>query len=241
MALLPGGGYAEEVVVHAGSVMRVPDALTLEEGAALPEVFLTAFLNVFELGRAPDGGTVLVHAGGSGVGTAATSLCREAGIRVIVTAGGPEKCRRCLEHGADVAVDYKSEDFAEEIQAATGGRGVDVILDSIGAAYFERNIASLATGGRLVLIGLMGGASVGISLAPILVKRLSILGSTLRSRSEVEKGRIVASFLDRFGEALEAGRIRPILHEVMPLARAADAHRRLQASEHFGKIVLRIA
>src|SRR6185436_17824436 len=128
MALLPGGGYAEEVVVHAGSAMHVPQSLSDEEAAAVPEVFLTAFLNIFMLGQPPDGGSVLVHGGGSGVGTAATSLCREAGLRVLVTAGSPEKCQRCLEHGADVAIDYRAGDFAPKVREATGGAGVDVVL-----------------------------------------------------------------------------------------------------------------
>jgi putative PIG3 family NAD(P)H quinone oxidoreductase len=241
MALLAGGGYAEQVVVDAGSAMPVPAALSDVEAGAFPEVFLTAFLNVFQLGDPPEGGTVLVHGGGSGVGTAAISLCKEAGLRVIVTAGSAEKCRRCREHGADVAIDYKERDFAEVVREATGGNGVNVILDSIGARYLASNVASLAVGGRLVVIGLMGGPRGEIDLAALLLKRASVVGSTLRGRSIAEKARIVHAFRGRFGDALENGRIRPIVDRVLPLAEAAEAHRVVQSSVHFGKVVLQVA
>jgi tumor protein p53-inducible protein 3 len=241
MALLPGGGYAEEVVVHAGSAMPVPAALSLDEAAAVPEVFLTAYLNLFELGRLPTGGSALVHGGGSGVGTAAIQLCRAAGARVIVTAGSEDKCARCRALGADVAVNYRSESFAERVREATGGRGVDVVLDPIGAAYLADNLASLALGGRLVLIGLMGGAKAEIGLATLLGRRLSVIGSTLRTRSVEEKAAIAAAFRARFGEDLASGRIRPIVDRILPIEAVAEAHRVMKASEHFGKIVLRIA
>jgi len=240
MALLAGGGYAEEVVVHAGSALPVPPGLSLEEAAAVPEVFLTAYLNLFELGGLAAGGTALVHGGGSGVGTAAIQLCRAAGARVFVTAGSDEKCERCRALGADLAVNYRSESFAERVREATGGRGVDVVLDSIGAAYLADNLVSLAVGGRLVLIGLMGGAKAEIALGALLVRRLSVVGSTLRTRSVGEKAAIVAGFQARFGADLAAGRIRPIVDRVLPLAAVADAHRAVKASEHFGKIVLAI-
>jgi putative PIG3 family NAD(P)H quinone oxidoreductase len=241
MALLAGGGYAEQVVVHAGSALRVPAGLDLERAAALPEVFLTVFLNVFQLGGLQPGGTALVHGGGSGIGTAAIQLVKQAGARILVTAGSDEKCARCLELGADVAVNYRSGDFAKAALEATGGRGVDVVLDSIGAAYLESNLRSLAVGGRLVLIGLMGGAKAEISLATLLMRRLSVVGSTLRARPVEEKAEIVRGFLARFGDALERGAIGPIVDRVLPLAQAAEAHRAMKASEHFGKIVLRVA
>lgn len=241
MALLPGGGYAEEAVVHAGSAMRVPASLSDEEAGAIPEVFLTAFLNIFLLGEPPEGGAVLVHGGGSGVGTAAISLCREAGRRVLVTAGSEEKCQRCLAHGADVAINYRDGDFAPKVREATGGKGVDVVLDSIGGRYLEGNIASLAVEGRLVMIGLMGGARAEIDLAAMLMRRLRVIGSTLRTRTPADKAAIVAAFLERFGGALEAGRIRPVIDRVLPLEQAAEAHRIMKASEHFGKIVLKVA
>jgi tumor protein p53-inducible protein 3 len=240
MALLSGGGYAEEVIVHAGSAMHVSPVLSDEEAAALPEVFLTAFLNIFMLGAPPQRGSVLVHGGGSGVGTAAISLCREAGLRILVTAGSAEKCRRCIEHGADVAINYKEGDFAPKVRAATGDAGVNVVLDSIGARYLEGNLASLAVDGRLVIIGLMGGNRTEIDLAALLVRRQQVIGSTLRSRSVGEKAAIVAAFLARFQPALEAGRVRPVVDRVLPLEQAAEAHRIMKASEHFGKIVLRI-
>ncbi len=234
MALLPGGGYAEEVVVDAGSSMHVPEALSFEEAAAIPEVFLTAFLNVFELARAKRGQTLLVHGGGSGVGTAATTLGKLAGLRVIVTAGSDEKCRQCLEHGADVAINYRTDDFVER------ARGANVILDHIGAPYLARDLAALAVGGRVVLIGTMGGGGkVEIDVASLLTKRQQIIGSTLRARPNEEKASIVAAFLARFGDDLRAGRIRPVIQRVVPLAQAADAHREMKG-DHFGKIVLRV-
>ncbi len=241
MALLAGGGYAEQVAVSAGSAMRVPERLSLEEAAAVPEVFLTAFLNLFQLGGLPEGGSALVHGGGSGVGTAAIQLVKEAGARILVTAGSRDKCERCRVLGADVAVDYREEDFLEAVRAATDARGVDVVLDSIGAPYLERNLKSLAVGGRLVLIGLMGGAKAELVLGILLARRLQILGSTLRSRPPRDKAEIVAAFEARFGPALREGRIRPVVDRVLPLAQASEAHRLMEASEHFGKIVLRVA
>lgn len=241
MALLAGGGYAEEVVVDAGSVMRVPERLSLEEAAAIPEVFLTVFLNVFQLGALQRGGWALVHGGGSGIGTAAIQLIRAAGASLLVTAGSEEKCRRCRELGADRAVNYRSEDFVAAAREATRGAGVDVVLDHIGASYLERNLAALAIGGRLVLIGLMGGARAEIGLGALLMRRLQLIGSTLRARSPEEKAAIVAGFQEHFGAALEKGEIGPILDRVWPLERAADAHRAMEASEHFGKIVLTLA
>jgi putative PIG3 family NAD(P)H quinone oxidoreductase len=238
MALLAGGGYAEEVVVHAGSAMKMPPALTLEEAAAIPEVFLTVFLNVFQLAQLPEGGALLVHGGGSGIGTAAIQLAKRAGARAIVTAGSDAKCEQCRKLGADVAVNYRSAKFADAVKQATGGQGVDVVLDSIGAPYLEDNLASLAVGGRLVLIGLMGGAKAELNLGVLLARRLSVIGSTLRARPVEEKAAIVRGFLARFGDDLAAGRIRAVVDRVLPLAQAAEAHRTMKASEHFGKIVL---
>ncbi|HEX2833879.1 MAG TPA: NAD(P)H-quinone oxidoreductase [Thermoanaerobaculia bacterium] len=234
MALLPGGGYAEEVVVHAGSAMHVPEALTDEEAAALPEVFLTAFLNLFLLARVREGETALIHGGGSGVGTAATTLLKLAGVRVLVTAGSAEKCARCLAHGADMAINYREEDFVEK------ARGANVILDHIGARYLARDLDALAVDGRIVIIGTMGGERITeLDVSRVLMKRAQIIGSTLRARTVDDKASIVRAFVDRFGEDLDAGRIRPVIHEMLPLARAEDAHDLMEASEHFGKIVLR--
>jgi NADPH:quinone reductase-like Zn-dependent oxidoreductase len=241
MALLPGGGYAEKAVAHHGSAMHVPSALSDEEAAALPEVFLTAFLNLFMLADVRAGEAALIHGGGSGVGTASIQLLREAGARSIVTAGSDEKCEQCLKFGADVAINYKAGPFAPKVRAATGGLGVDAILDSIGAAYLMPNLEALADGGRLVLIGLMRGAKTEIDLTAVLRRHLRIFGSTLRSRPATEKAEIIAAFLAKFGPALDAGRLRPPIHRVLPMTQAAEAHRMMQASEHFGKIVLRVA
>ena len=243
MALLTGGGYAEEAVAHHGSVMRVPDGMSYEEAGAFPEAFLTAFSNLFlpGLGAIAGGESALVHGGGGGVGTAAIQLLREAGHAAFVTVGSEEKGRRCVELGARVAINYRSEDFAARVRALTQGRGVHVILDHIGAQYLAANLSTLAVNGRLVLIGLMGGMRSDINLAELLVKRLSIIGSTLRSRPNEDKARIVRALLDRFASALAASRLRPPIHQVLPLAEAAAAHRLMQSSDHFGKIVLRVA
>lgn len=243
MALLAGGGYAEEAVVHQGSVMPVPDAFSDEEAGAFPEVFLTAFSNVFMAGLgalAPDE-SILVHGGGGGVGTAAIVLCREAGQPCYVTAGSAEKCARCEELGATAAIDYRREDFAARVAELTDGRGVGVVLDHVGAPYLESNLKALGIGGRLVEIGLMGGAKVELNLGTLLVRRLGVIGSTLRSRSAAEKARIVREFVARFGTAFAAGRIRPVIHRTLPLAEAAEAHRLMKANAHFGKIVLRVS
>lgn len=240
MALLPGGGYAEEAVVDAGALLPVPDSMSFEEAGAFPEVFLTAYLNLFLLGGVQPGGAALVHGGGSGVGTAATSLLRAAGVRTIVTAGSEEKCSRCRDHGADVALNYRSGDFAGAVREATGGKGVNVVLDHVGGRYLAQNLECLATDGRLVVIGLIGGAKAEVNLAQMLTRRLQVIGSTLRTRRIEDKAAIVASFRQRFGDLLAAGRLRPVVDRVLPLQEAAEAHRRMQASEHFGKIALRI-
>jgi putative PIG3 family NAD(P)H quinone oxidoreductase len=230
MALLPAGGYAEEVVVDAGSVMRAPSVLSFEEAGAIPEVFLTVFLNIFQLARAKRGETLLVHGGGSGIGTAATTLAKLAGLRVIVTAGSDEKCKRCLEHGADVAINYRTEDFVER------ARGTNIILDHIGAQYLPRDLQALSIDGRVVIIGSMGGQRTAeIDVDSLLGKRQQIIGSTLRARSNEEKASIVSSFLEQFGGDLTAGRIRPVIDSIYPLEQVAEAHRRMKG-DHFGKI-----
>jgi putative PIG3 family NAD(P)H quinone oxidoreductase len=235
MALLAGGGYAEEVVADTGSVMRIPPALSFDEAGAIPEAFLTAFSNIFMLARAKRGESILIHGGGSGVGTAATTLCKLAGMRVIVTAGSEVKCRRCLEHGADVAINYRNEDFVEK------ARGVDIVLDHLGASYLPRDLEALAVGGRIVIIGTMGGERVAeVDVAKLLGRRQQITGSTLRGRSLDEKAAFVSAFVVRFGDDLEAGRIRPVIDSVLPLEQAPLAHRRMASGENFGKIVLRV-
>src|SRR5271156_2254430 len=233
MALIPGGGYAEKAAAHYGA------ALSFEEAAGAPEVFLTVYLNFFMLAAIKRGDTALIHGGGSGIGTASIMMLKEAGVRVIVTAGTDEKCEQCRKLGADVAINYKSGPFAPAVKAATEGRGVDAILDSIGGAYLAGNIESLAQGGRLVLIGLMNGTRAELDLAAVLRRHLKIFGSTLRMRPAAEKAAIVTAFLNQFGPALEAGKLRPPIYKVIPAAEAPTAHRMMQASEHFGKIVLK--
>ena len=241
-ALLPGGGYAEKAVAHAGSLMRVPAAMSLTDAGGLPEVFLTCSLNLFQLAGAKRGDWALVHGGGSGIGTAAIQLLKHEGVRTIVTAGSAEKCRACLDLGADLALNYKElgGQFVAPVLEATAGRGVNVALDSIGASYLAQNVDALATGGRLVIIGLMGGARAEIDLGRVLARRITIIGSTLRVRPVEEKATIVAFLRDRFGESLERGELRPIVHTVLPLAEAQRAHDLVEASEHFGKVVLQV-
>lgn len=241
MALMAGGGYAEDVVVDEGSVIPMPDSLTFEEAAAMPEVFLTAFLTLFLLADLRAGETVLVHGGGSGVGTAAITLCRQTGVRIFVTVGSEEKRKQALAHGADAAINYRSSDFVEEVKRLTAGKGVNAVLDHIGGPYLNRNVAALTQDGRLVLIGTMGGRSGELDVGAVLVKRLAIRGSTLRSRLVEEKASIVQRFLDRFGKALEEGRLRPVIYRVLDLEDVAEAHRIVKRSEHFGKVVLRVS
>jgi putative PIG3 family NAD(P)H quinone oxidoreductase len=240
MALLGGGGYAEETCVDAGSVLPVPKGRTLLEAAGIPEVFLTCHLNLFQLAAVPAGGWALVHGGGSGIGTAAIQLLKAAGVRSIVTAGSAEKCARCRELGADIAIDYTKGEFAPAVLEATGGAGVDVALDSIGAPYLAQHLTCLKLGGRLVLIGLMGGAKTEINLGLVVAKRLSVIGSTLRARPVAEKAEIVRGFRRRFGAALESGALHAVVDRVLPLADAQAAHDCVEASAHFGKVVLRV-
>ena len=242
MALLAGGGYAEEVCVHHGSLIPVPDAMSDEEAGAFPEVFLTAFSNLFMpgLGALGPGESALVHGGGGGVGTAAIALLRDEGHRCFVTVGSADKAARCVALGATAAIDYRTEEFGARIGNLTEGRGVDVILDHIGARYLSQNLFALAVGGRLVEIGLLGGAQAELNLGLLLMRRLSVIGSTLRTRSVEQKTAIVRTFRDRFGHSLAAGRLRPVIHTVLPLAEAAEGHRLMKSSAHFGKIVLRV-
>jgi tumor protein p53-inducible protein 3 len=240
MALLAGGGYAELAAVHHGSAIHVPAALSDAEAAGFPEVFLTAYLELFLLGRIAAAQTALIHGGGSGVGTAAIQLLREVGARSIVTAGSAEKCERCLRLGADLAINYKDGPFVPKVKAATNGRGVDVVMDIVGAPYLAQNLEVLATDGRLLLVATQAGAQAEIDLRMVQMKRLSIIGSTLRARPLADKARIVREFLNQFGPALERGALRPPIESVLPLSEVAQAHRRLEG-DHFGKVILTIA
>lgn len=238
MALLSGGGYAEEVVVPAGCVMTVPDRLTDIEAGGVPEVFLTAFLNLFTIGDLKGEETALIHGGSGGIGTAAIQLVKRSGCRALVTAGSPERCRRCLDLGADAAFDYRQSDFVEATRSATDGRGVDVVLDCIGGSYLAKNLKVLTLNGRLVIIGLQGGSRAEIDLGLLLRRRITVSGSTLRARPVTEKAAIIRGFAERFGHDLEKGAIRPIIDRSLPFDRAAEAHQLLAGGKIFGKLVL---
>ncbi len=237
-ALLGSGGYAEAVAVPAGMLLRIPDALDFVQAAAIPEVFYTAFLNLFLEGGLVAGERVLIHAGGSGVGTAAIQLAREAGAEVYVTAGTDDKIARCLALGAHVGINYKNEDFAERITALTDKQGIDVALDCIGGSYLASHMKILRPKGRLVLIGLMGGLSAEINLAAMVQKRLRVIGSTLRSRSLDEKLAITRAFKERVLPLIESGVIRAVVDRTFPLSEADAAHAYVGANENFGKVVL---
>jgi len=240
MALLTGGGYATETVAPSVCVMRTPQLLTDLEAAAVPEVFITAFLNLFLIGGLESDSTVLVHGGSGGVGTAGIQLAKCAGAKVFVTAGSEDRCHACLELGADAAFNYREDDFLARALDATNGRGVDIVLDCIGGDYLDRHLDVLALDGRLVVIGLQGGARAEIDLRRLMRKRLTVTGSTLRARPIDEKGRIIGAFIRRFGPDLVTGAIRPIVDRVLPLEKVAEAHRLLAAGEIFGKLVLKM-
>ncbi len=240
MALLAGGGYAEQVAVPASLAIPIPANLSFEQAAALPEAFLTAYLNLFVLGNLKPDETILIHAGGSGVGTAAIQLAREAGARVLVTAGSDEKLERCHQLGASGLINYKSGPFAEQVKALTKGEGVNLILDFIGADYFEPNLNSLALNGRLVLIGQMSGGKTEVDLGYVMRRRLHITGTTLRPRTVAEKTdltrRLTEFALPRFAD----GRLVPVVDRIYPITQAAEAHRYMETNRNFGKIVLRV-
>jgi putative PIG3 family NAD(P)H quinone oxidoreductase len=242
LALLGGGGYSELAAAHAGHVMRMPPNLSFEQAACICETYLTAYMNLILYARLADGETVLLHGGGGGVTTAAMQIVKalQPKTRVLVTAS-TAKVERVAALGADVVIDYKKEDFADAVLRHTDKRGVDVILDHLGGLYLAQNVRALAVGGRLALIGVMGGRKAELDLGRVLVNRLSIVGSVLRPRPVAEKAAIIRSFERDVMPQFAAGRIAPLIHRVYPLAQAAEAHRAMEASEHFGKLVLRVA
>ena len=237
-ALLSGGGYATRVAVPAGQLLPVPAGLSLVEAAALPEVACTVWSNVFQLARLQPGEVLLVHGGTSGIGTMAVQLAARAGARVLCTVGSAEKAARAVELGAERAVRYREEDFVTVVREATGGAGADVVLDNMGAAYLPRNVDVLAVGGRLVVIGLQGGTRGELDLGALLVKRASVVATSLRARPAAEKAALVAAVREHVWPAVEAGEVRPVVDRVLPLEQAAQAHRVLESSAHIGKIVL---
>ncbi|GAA2824741.1 NAD(P)H-quinone oxidoreductase [Kitasatospora paracochleata] len=238
-ALLVGGGYAQQVVVPVGQLLPVPKGLTAVEAAALPEVACTVWSNLFMVAHLRPAETVLVHGGGSGIGTMAVQLAKAVGARVLVTAGSPQKLARCAELGADVGIDYREQDFVEAVREATGGAGADVILDIMGAKYLQRNVDALAVNGRLVIIGLQGGVKGELDLGTLLRKRAAVAATNLRGRPLGEKAAIVAAVREHVWPLLEAGVVKPVVDRVLPLADAAEAHRVVEAGEQVGKVVLR--
>ncbi|MGV4922756.1 NAD(P)H-quinone oxidoreductase [Streptomyces sp. BHT-5-2] len=239
-ALLSGGGYAEKVAVPAGQVLPLPPGVDLVTAASLPEVACTVWSNVFMIAHLRPGETLLVHGGASGIGTMAIQLAKAVGARVAVTAGGPEKLARCAELGADILIDYREQDFVQEIRKATDGKGADVILDIIGAKYLQRNVKALAVAGRLAIIGLQGGVKAELNLAALISKRAAITGTGLRARPVSEKSAIVAAVREHVWPLIGNGQVRPIVDRTLPMAEAAEAHRILDASSHFGKVVLTV-
>jgi len=239
-ALVAGGGYAEYCVVPAPQCLPVPRGLDLIQAAAIPETFFTVWTNVFERGALKPGEVFLVHGGSSGIGTTAIQLASQLGSRVIATAGGADKAAACRSLGAERAVDYRSEDFVAAAMEMTQGKGVDVILDMVGGDYFARNMKCLAMEGRIVQIAFLKGSKVELDLAPLMMKRQTLTGSTLRPRSVAEKGAIANALKDRVWPLIEAGRVQPILYKTFPLVEAAAAHRLMESSAHIGKIVLTV-
>ena len=239
-ALLSGGGYAEYVAVPSGQLLPVPEGVSLADAAALPEVACTVWSNVFMTADLEPGEVLLVHGGSSGIGTMATQLARAYGARVAVTAGSADKLEACRELGADILVNYREEDFVERIREATDGRGADVVLDIVGAKYLGRNLEALATGGRLVIIGMQGGRVAELDIAMLMGKRAAVIGTTLRARPAAEKAAIVAAVAGHVWPLVEDGSVRPVVHSRHPLAEAAAAHREIEESGHVGKILLTV-
>ena len=237
-ALLGGGGYAEQVAVPQGQLLPVPDGVSLVDAAGLPETACTVYATVFQQARLTPGETILVHGGAGGIGTIAIQLAKSFGARVICTAGTSAKLERCTELGADLAVSYVRDDFVSAVDVFTGGRGADVILDIVGGPYLARNVAALATGGRLLVVSTQGGSSAELDLQMLMRKRASILASTLRARPPADKAVIVAGVREQVWPLISAGRVRPVTDRVLPMADAADAHRALEQGTHVGKILL---
>ncbi|MCH8283906.1 MAG: NAD(P)H-quinone oxidoreductase [Chloroflexi bacterium] len=237
-ALLGGGGYAQRAVVHQAMAVSIPERLDFQQAASMPEVFFTAYDALFNWCRLSMGERALIHAAGSGVGVAAIQLAREAGAVTFGTASSAEKLRRAAELGLDVGINYRDEDFADVVRQKTGGRGVDVVLDVIGAPYWDRNIASMALKGRMVLVGTMGGGQIETNVGALMPKRLSVFGTVLRMRSLGEKIVLTEQFRRHVLPLIESGKVRPVIDRVFPLEQAADAHRYMETNANFGKIVL---
>ena len=240
-ALVTGGGYANYCVAPEATCLKVPHGFTMVEAAALPETFFTVWHNLFERGRLVAGQSVLIHGGSSGIGTTALQLARAFGARqIFATAGSAAKCHACEQLGATRAIDYKREDFVKIIKEATGGSGVDVVLDMVGGDYIQRNLSALAVDGRLVFIAFLSGATATVNFLSVMLKRISITGSTLRARPVEAKAAIAAALRRDVWPLLDSGKVKPVIHRTFPLAEAAAAHALMESSEHIGKIVLTV-
>lgn len=236
-ALTAGGGYADYAAVHESHALPVPDGMTMTDAAALPEVLMTVWANLFEGGGLKAGETALIHGGSSGIGTAAIQMAKRAGANVIVTAGSAEKCAACIGLGADIAVNYKEEDFVAACTAFTAGNGVDVILDMVGGDYVARNMQAAAVGGRIVNIAYMAGFEATVNFLPVMLKRLTLTGSTLRARPLAEKSRLTAAIAAHYWPPAGTA-VKPVVDSVFPLAEAGRAHALMEDSRHIGKIIL---
>lgn len=239
-ALVTGGGYAEYCLASAACCLPIPDGFNFVQAAALPETLFTVWSNVFQRGRLMPNETLLVHGGGSGIGCTAIQLAKAFGNKVYVTAGSDEKCQRCLDLGADAAINYRQQDFVEQINMQTDGKGVDVILDMIGGDYFPRNLKCLVTEGRLLQIAIQNGAKSEINLWQMMLKRQTITGSTLRARDDNFKKHIAHQLQEKVWPLLANGMIKPIIDSVFPLANVEQAHARMAGNQHFGKIILEV-
>ncbi len=237
-ALVSGGGYAEYCTAPAPQCLPVPSGLDLADAAAIPETFFTVWSNVFDRGGLTAGESFLVHGGSSGIGTTAIQLARAMGARVFATAGSAEKCEACQKLGAERAINYREEDFVELVKQATDGKGVDVILDMVGGGYVARNLDALAPDGRLVYIAFLGGSKVEVNLLPMMLKRLTITGSTLRPRPVAFKAAIAQSLEQKVWPLIEAGDLRPVMYKTFALSAASEAHRLMESGAHIGKIAL---
>jgi len=239
-ALVTGGGYAEYCLASAALCLPIPEGLSFTQAAALPETCFTVWSNVFDRAQLQPGETLLVHGGASGIGTTAIQLAKAFNSKVIVTAGSDAKCEFCLQLGADAAINYKEQDFVDEVKRLTDNRGVDVILDMIGGDYFPRNLKCMADDARLVQIAIQNGPKAEINLLPVMLKRLTLTGSTLRARDDNFKAAIAAKLLEKVWPLLASGQIKPVIHSTFALTDAAKAHQLMESSRHIGKIILTV-
>lgn len=239
-ALVGGGGYAQYCLAHETHALPVPKGISDIEAGGIPETFFTVWTNVFERGRLQAGESLLIHGGSSGIGTTAIQLARAWGARVFATAGNSEKCAACEQLGAEKAINYRDQDFVKEVKALTGGRGVDVILDMVGGDYMARNITAAAQDGRIVSIAFLNGSKAEVDFMPMMLKRLTLTGSTLRARSIEEKARLADALRQQVWPLIEAGKVKPLIEKTFPLAEASKAHALMEASSHIGKIILTV-